>query len=573
VPYTIALKNAVIAVAYIFVFVSGEPSKYSSTSLDWFTCIAVLGLNGYLFYRLSNEIQRRNSYLYCLLGLDLLTVFYLFFLHGDNFLMLFPVMVAVLGLVVGFYSLTLPSSGAIYSGSGAVLLCWFSAARSLTNPNSGVDTAHVLASLLLATAVLLAVMVFLQRIKKNVDEVYTVTDDLAYDLSHQAVDSELAITSLTERNREIKTLLAIVENFVAVLDFDELFENIVTAFRNRFDFEKFTIYLYNNETDHLDLRLESGGERGTGVAHSVRSDYGMVGWCFTTGEGVMTHDVTTDPRFAEFNPRAKKLRSLACQPLIIRGERLGVLCLDSERVGSFDEQTFAFLESVSPLISLALSNCLHYGIAKEESLTDNLTKLLNHRGFMEAFLEILAVTYTSETPCGVIIIDIDHFKRVNDAYGHLVGNVILVELAAIFDSFFRGSDLVARYGGEEFIVVLRGTPPEIAPRIAEQLRRKVESHQFPISLERDAFMQVTISQGVATTLDGNLAPEITHGSRGSASTDVFLRNAQEICEQIIENADQALYAAKEEGRNQVMLSAEYPIKQMSSEPLDVVERP
>jgi PleD family two-component response regulator len=160
-----------------------------------------------------------------------------------------------------------------------------------------------------------------------------------------------------------------------------------------------------------------------------------------------------------------------------------------------------------------------------------------------------------------MVMDIDSFKKINDTYGHQVGNLILTDLANILRDFFRASDLVARYGGEEFVVVLNGTPAEIAPRIAEQLRRKVEQHQFPISLQKDAFKQVTVSIGLATTADTNIQPDIVKGSRSRGEADVYLRNETEIAERIIENADQALYVAKKEGKNQVRLSFEYPFRE------------
>jgi diguanylate cyclase (GGDEF)-like protein len=562
-PYVLGVKVLVIASAFVYVYSVNVGPPHGNAPLFWFTCIVLVGFNCYLYTQLSSDPQRRLLMFYFAMVLDLVASFYLFFPGAEALL----AMLAVLALIIGFYSIVLPGHGGMFVGVVCILLYTASILSSLGTGEDVAKTAlTMIASLVFGHAVFLSVMIVMRRIKQDVDDIYVVSDSLAHDLSAQAVNAEIAIEGLVERNREVQTLLQILENFVAVLDFDQLFENIIQAFRNRFDFDKFSIYLHNSETDHLDLRLESGELLGTGVAKSVRTDYGVVGWCFSHGEGVVINDVANDPRFADFNPRARKLRSLACQPLVFRGERLGVLCLDSEKTNSFDESTFAFLESVVPLISVAVSNSLQYSMTKEESLTDNLTKLYNHRGFMEKFAELLDTAYCDEIPMELVIIDIDHFKKINDTYGHLVGNVILTELANTLMGFFRGSDLVARYGGEEFVVVLNGTPPDIAPRIAEQLRRKVEAHQFPISLQRDAFRQVTISLGIATTMDTNLQPEIIRGSRGRDEADVFLRNREELSALIIDNADQALYAAKNEGRNQVMLSLHYPVSQ-ASEPV------
>jgi len=562
-PYVLGFKVLVIAAAFFYVYSANQGPPYANAALFWFTCIVLVAFNCYLYTQLGSDPQRRQMMFIFALVLDLAAAWYLFIPGTTAVLALLSVLV----LTIGFYSLVLPGNGGLFTGVTCVLLYTASILSAPSSPGGELLTeGRLIASLLFGLAVLASVTIVMRRLKQDVDEIYIVSDTLAHDLSLQAVNAEISIEALVERNREVQTLLQILENFVAVLDFEQLFENIIQAFRNRFDFDKFSIYLYNTETEHLDLRLESGGQHGTGVAKSVRTDYGVVGWCFSHGEGVVINDVANDPRFAEFNPRARKLKSLACQPLVFRGERLGVLCLDSEKVNSFDENTFAFLESVVPLISVAVSNSLQYSITKEESLTDNLTKLNNHRGFMEKFVGLLDTAYCDEIPMELVIIDIDHFKKINDTYGHLVGNVILTELANLLMGFFRGSDLVARYGGEEFVVVLNGTPPDIAPRIAEQLRRKVEAHQFPISLQRDAFRQVTISLGIATTMDTNLKPEIIRGSRGRDEADVFLRNREELSAQIIDNADQALYAAKNEGRNQVMLSHHYPIAQ-TSEPV------
>jgi diguanylate cyclase len=178
---------------------------------------------------------------------------------------------------------------------------------------------------------------------------------------------------------------------------------------------------------------------------------------------------------------------------------------------------------------------------------------------MEKFVVMQEAAFRDGFPLALVMIDLDDFKKINDTYGHLVGNIILTELAEILTNFFRGSDLIARYGGEEFVVVLNGTPPDIAPRIAEQLRRKIEAHQFPISLQRDTFKQVTISIGLSTTADSNLQPELVRGSRGGGDSDVFVRNLKELADLMIDNADQALYAAKREGKNQLMLSLHFPV--------------
>jgi diguanylate cyclase (GGDEF)-like protein len=470
-------------------------------------------------------------------------------------------------LISGFYNFVLPRAAGILVGSLTLSMYGFAILLGITavSENGIIPVSEALqpmegaAMAIFGVSILLSTTWIVRKIRRTVDTIYKATDDLAFDLTAQAIDASILVDELVEKNQEIQTLLALLQNIVSVLEWDELFKKVVVAFRNRFKFDKFSLYLYREDTAELELVVESGAEKVSGASRRIKPGEGVVGWCFSQNKGVLIHDVRNDQRYKEFSERGKRIRALCCVPLVFRGSALGVMCLDSEKAASFDEKAFAFLEELSPLISIAVSNSMSYVAVKEESHTDNLTGLKNHRGFMENFLPLLSDSYTDEFSLALMIMDIDNFKKINDTYGHQVGNLILTDLAEILKSFFRTSDLVARFGGEEFVVVLNGTPSDIAPRIAEQLRRKVEMHQFPISLQKDAFKQVTVSIGLATTSDTNLDPQIVSGSRSRGEADVYLRNDAEIAEAIIENADQALYVAKREGKNQVRLSFQFPV--------------
>jgi diguanylate cyclase (GGDEF)-like protein len=548
-------KLLALLAAYLYVFwLHFDPTIYGEPWLFWGSLPLLLALNALLFGLASGRPEsQERMYLYSL-GLDLCATVYI--CRDSPDLML--VMLVGLGIITGFYNFVLPRSTGIVVTMMNLVIYGALLTLAQENPENGFGELDVLANVCLGTGVLAAVAILVRRIKRSIDEIFAVTESLTLDLSMQVVDAEISVLQLVERNNEVRTLLDILSNMVSVLDWDELFKSIIAAFHKRFTFDKFSIYLFNADENVLELRVESGGDRATGAAVSVHPDKGVVGWCYTHGRSLLINDVKKDARYVEFNERGKRIRSLACQPLVFRAERLGVLCLDSERVNAFDEESFAFLEHIAPLISVAVSNSLSYTMVKEESHTDNLTGLANHRGFMEKFEPLLETTYVAESQLALLLMDIDHFKQINDTYGHLVGNIILQELAGILRGFFRSSDLVGRFGGEEFSVVLNGTSPDMASRIAEQLRRKVEQHQFPISLQRDAFKQVTISIGVATTHDSNLEPELARGSRGDEG-DVYLKNTKSISEAIIHNADKAMYVAKEEGRNRVRLSPCFPV--------------
>jgi diguanylate cyclase (GGDEF)-like protein len=557
--------------AYVRIF-HFNPS-HGSELLFW-SVLGVLALASVVLYAFFGGSPERQERQYLLsLAIDMVAIGYLFLLQPQALM----AMLVGLAMVNGFYTFVLPRTSGVLVGVLSVAIYGFSVLLATVGATEyripGSDTpvafefseAESSAALIVGIAVLSAVVLLTRQIKHSVETAYKTGDELTFELTQQVIEAEVNYEELLDRNREVQTLLQILSQIVAVLDWDELFDNIIKALRLRFKFDKFCIYLYNTENNTLELAVESGGERAAGIATSVKPGQGLVGWCFNRNEGVLSNDVKSDKRYIEFNERGKRIRALACEPLVFRGERLGVLCLDSERGEFMDEQSFSFLGDLTPLVSVAVSNSLKHQMVKTESNTDSLTGLNNHRGFMEKFLPTLEVALKENVPLALLMIDIDDFKVFNDSYGHLVGNLILVELAKILVEFFRSADLIARWGGEEFVVVLNGTPPDIAPRICEQLRRKIESHQFPVSLEKDTFKQVTASLGLSTSMDRELEPELVSGSRRKEE-DVYIRNLHEIAQKMVRHADEAMYEAKRQGKNQLMISLDYP----KSEPEDTL---
>jgi two-component system, cell cycle response regulator len=163
---------------------------------------------------------------------------------------------------------------------------------------------------------------------------------------------------------------------------------------------------------------------------------------------------------------------------------------------------------------------------------DYLTGLYNRKFFMERFTEELAWAARYMEPLSFIILDIDHFKKINDTHGHSCGDVVLKQLAEVLSGLLRAHDVLARYGGEEFVILLSNTNTEDAYAIGEKLRSGVQSTDFRCD-KNILKLPVTISVGVAT------------------AADICLLEA----ESLINRADEALYRAKAEGRNRVVSAA------------------
>ena len=218
-----------------------------------------------------------------------------------------------------------------------------------------------------------------------------------------------------------------------------------------------------------------------------------------------------------------------CIPMTAGGHAVGVLGVP-ESSGPFTEGRWRVLAATAALLGIALRNAQVVQELREHSLRDGLTGCFNRTHALEVLDVELRRARRSHLPVSLIMFDLDHFKDVNDRYGHLCGDAVLAAVGSRMKDVLRGSDLKCRYGGEEFLVLLPETPIEGAKRVADTLRRELAD--LPIHW-KDETLNITASFGVAMALPSEID-----------------------CEAIINRADQALYRAKEQGRNCVRLSAE-----------------
>jgi diguanylate cyclase (GGDEF)-like protein len=197
-----------------------------------------------------------------------------------------------------------------------------------------------------------------------------------------------------------------------------------------------------------------------------------------------------------------------------------------------DEQR-ELLNGFASEAAIAIRHAQLFHAHEENALTDDLTGLPNRRALAQRFLQEIQRGRRHHQWVAFLMIDLDDFKRVNDAYGHLTGDAVLAELAEIFTAGARETDVCARYGGDEFAMVLHETTAGGARALAERIRAKVDAATFT------GGVKLTVSIGVAATDD------------------------PEMFASLLERADQALYAAKQTGRNRVSVADMYvPVKQL-----------
>jgi len=224
-----------------------------------------------------------------------------------------------------------------------------------------------------------------------------------------------------------------------------------------------------------------------------------------------------------------KMNSVVVLPLRLHAGIRGTLIVGSERVGMFSDQRRGMLEVIANQVSVSLANAKTYARVQEMATTDPLTGLYNRRIFHERLDEALARSERSKAPTTLVLLDIDHFKNINDTHGHPVGDQVLRELSATIRRMMRRTDAAARYGGEEFALILEDTDTSGALVLAERLRKETARMKFVGA--GGAEFSITLSLGLAG-----------YGMHADEPNT------------LVEAADQALYRAKRTGRNQSCLA-------------------
>ena len=284
---------------------------------------------------------------------------------------------------------------------------------------------------------------------------------------------------------------------------------------------------------------ESEGEmRVAACEWDQQPEYGeLVGKIFNGSEGLMGAAIKARHPLPYGTARARSQRifgstihvpvaGVQVYPLLWKHVGVGGLVIGSMRKEFLSMQGADMLRVIGDHSAIAIANAQMYERMEQLATTDGLTALVNHRHFQELFDSMLQRAERYGRVFSVVLCDIDHFKRVNDTYGHPVGDMVLKKVARILESNARATDVVARYGGEEFAILMEETDSEGANTICERIRKSIGVEVF----HSDAgTFQITMSLGLATyPSDANTKPRLT------------------VC------SDEALYEAKRNGRDQVV---------------------
>lgn len=374
-------------------------------------------------------------------------------------------------------------------------------------------------------------------------------DKLAAAAQHvqRTVDHERAFFAAMRSRYEHEQLYRASELLNGALGLDALYTKSFAAIQAIAAYDIAVISAYDEHAEaHRVLAVDVPGaadpEHGpvwSEIATSLRDRVfehgaGLVAMAVKNHHFMPAADERIEPETVVFDvhTRLRPAQSVLVLPLLHGDRVLGTLTLAAARERQFPRATREILRVLSHQLSVGLQNARMYRTMEERATTDGLTGLTNHRAFQERLAQIHALAERTGRSFSLILTDIDHFKKVNDTYGHPVGDAVLKRVAAVFAGRARKVDVVARYGGEEFVLVLPDTDAEGAAIFANKLREEVAAQTM--TSEQGPF-RVTISMGVAEyPADGRQPAEL------------------------VEKADQALYACKKGGRNRVTRAGQLP---------------
>ncbi len=255
----------------------------------------------------------------------------------------------------------------------------------------------------------------------------------------------------------------------------------------------------------------------------------FLGWSALVGRFISCDDARQDPLLSHL-AEGEPLQCRYSQPLKVDNKVKAVLCvgplleqMDKDVIGRF----FSILANIA---SVALSDALLTQQLREQSVRDGLTGLYNHSYFQKWLQASIAHLREKGRVLSVVIVDLDHFKKINDAYGHQAGDLVLKDISAFLNNLQAENYLCARYGGEELALVFVGKDAEQTRSIMEDARRKIMQMPFKTNGRQ---IHITVSIGIAEV-------------RFSETKKINKR-------ELIESADQALYKAKSTGRNKLVV--------------------
>jgi diguanylate cyclase (GGDEF)-like protein/PAS domain S-box-containing protein len=344
-------------------------------------------------------------------------------------------------------------------------------------------------------------------------------------LQQANIQLQVMVEVANQRNRELTTINSMSEKLQSCLASEEAYPLISQHAQILFPAKAGALFIQDPD-NHLIETVATWGEPLSGEQVFPADDcwalrWGRLHWAADATLGMTCHHI--NPSYAG---------NYLCLPLFAQDEALGMLHFQNLRgfdAGELTESLKHLAVTLADHISLSLTNIRLRETLRYQVIHDPLTELFNRRYLEETLAREIHRVTRKGVPLGVFMLDLDHFKRFNDTYGHEAGDSLLRSLGQFLQIHIRQEDVACRYGGEEFVLILPETPKEVVLSRAEEIRRSIP--QLQIFQRGQILESTTVSVGVA------IFPE--NGTSG---------------EDLLRAADHALYQAKALGRNRVVVA-------------------
>ncbi len=318
--------------------------------------------------------------------------------------------------------------------------------------------------------------------------------------------------------QELEILMEVSRLIQTTNQREEGLDKLMELIRQVIPFENGTLFVLNRGSGQLVVGSVYGDHVDLIGGVAFDHGYGFSSWVAKQQKPILLNELHRTTRTV-----GPEIGSFLSVPLVVQQELVGVLNLSHSANQAFTDEHLRLLTLIASQAASILQRILMYEEMARLAITDELTGLYNRRHFVTRLQEEVERSKRHDHPFSLLFLDLDNFKRINDTYGHVLGDRILAELGKLLHKWARKSDLLARFGGEEFVVLLPMTDQQQAMAAAERLRTAVQEHSFPRR------KRLTISVGVSC-----------------------YPNDTENVEELVKMADQALYQAKKSGRNRSM---------------------
>lgn len=300
------------------------------------------------------------------------------------------------------------------------------------------------------------------------------------------------------QSQELAIFHDVAKALTSSLNLDSILQTIMEKMAEYFQPDTWSLLMVDEEKDDLYFAIAVGDASEALKTVRLKMGEGIAGWVAKHGESLLVPDVHNDPRFAKRIDDMTKwqTRSIICIPLSSKHRVLGVIQLINVDMKHFAEQDILALQALADYAAIAIDNARAVERIQELTITDDCTGLYNAR---HLYKTLEAEVYRSARfgyEFSVLFLDLDHFKKVNDTHGHLVGSKLLAEIGYNIKSHLRLIDYAFRYGGDEFVVLLPQTSKESALVVARRIRDVFRTNLF---LKDDNLnLNIRASMGVAT---------------------------------------------------------------------------